>query len=48
MPPWECPTRSTLDAPVLASTVLTNVASWAADAAISPVPWMGDVDEVPP
>ena len=39
MPPWEWPTRSTLAAPVAASTWVTNEASSAADCAMSPVPW---------
>ena len=37
MPPCECPTRSTLLAPLLASTKSMKVASWRAEAGISPV-----------
>ena len=48
MPPWEWPTRSTLAAPVSASTSLTNDDRVAADAAMSPVPWIGEVGEAPP
>jgi hypothetical protein len=37
-----------LAAPVAASTVVTNEASWPAEAAMSPVPWTTDDADGPP